>query len=91
MNTMNYDRNTALHIASYLGHLEVVRYLLSIGVRVNPENRWGSTPLTYGQKYPEIGKLLLQAGGYLGRELPVVQKLATTYKAISNLKADDYR
>jgi hypothetical protein len=85
MNSVNYDRNSALHIASYLGHLELVSYLLSIGVRVNPENRWGSTPLNYGQKYPEIGKILLQAGGYLARELPVVQKLANTYMAISNL------
>lgn len=41
MNTVNYDRNSALHIVSNLGYLEVVRYLLSIGVRVNPENRWG--------------------------------------------------
>jgi len=48
MNSVNYDRNSALHIASYLGHFEVVRYLLSIGVRVNQENRWGSTPLNYG-------------------------------------------
>ena len=68
MNTVNYDRNSALHIVSNLGYLEVVRYLLSIGVRVNPENRWGSTPLNYGQKHPEIGQLLRKAGGYLGRD-----------------------
>lgn len=85
MNTINYDRNTALHIASNLGHLEVVRYLLSIGVRVNLENRWGSTALNYGQRYPEIDKLLRQAGGYLGRDYPIIEKLAKTYRAMSNL------
>jgi hypothetical protein len=91
MNTVNYDRNSALHIVSNLGYLEVVRYLLSIGVRVNQENRWGSTPLNYGRKYPEIDKLLRQAGGYLGRDYPIVEKLEKTYLAISNLNENDYR
>jgi ankyrin repeat protein len=58
MNAINYDRNTALHLAANFGHLEVVRYLLSIGVRINPENRWGSTPLNLGQKHPAIDFLL---------------------------------
>ena len=88
---MNYDRNTALHIASYLGQTEIVRYLISIGVKINLENRWGSTALTYGKNHPVIGPLLRQAGGIVGRELPYNQKLADTYRSISNLKEDEYR
>lgn len=92
INSGNYDRNTVLHIASNLGQVEIVRYLLTIpGINVNAENRWGSTPLNYGKDHPVIGPLLRSAGCVMGRELPVNKMLAATYRQISNLKLDEYR
>ncbi len=58
MNSINYDRNTALHLAATYGQIEAVRYLISIGVKINPENRWSSTPLNQAKNYPEIASLL---------------------------------
>lgn len=41
----NYDGRTGLHIAASAGQIEAIRYLLKIGVPVNPEDRWGNRPL----------------------------------------------
>lgn len=41
----DYDNRTPLHLASSGGHLECIKFLLSIGVDVNPKDRWGATPL----------------------------------------------
>eukprot|EP00854_Cymbomonas_tetramitiformis_P023779 gene23779-28828_t len=41
----DYDKRTALHLASAEGHDKVVEYLLSKGANVNIEDRWGGTPL----------------------------------------------
>jgi glutaminase len=41
----DYDRRTALHIAASEGKLNALRYLLALGVNINPIDRWGKTPL----------------------------------------------
>eukprot|EP00756_Hemistasia_phaeocysticola_P008006 Hpha_TRINITY_DN14464_c0_g1::TRINITY_DN14464_c0_g1_i1::g.157384::m.157384/K01425/glsA, GLS; glutaminase len=41
----DYDRRTALHLASEEGHLECVQLLVEHGADVNCCDRWGTTPL----------------------------------------------
>ncbi len=36
---------TALHNAAHLGNLDMLRFLLEKGARIDPKNRWGATPL----------------------------------------------
>eukprot|EP01080_Neovahlkampfia_damariscottae_P004838 gene4838-8423_t len=45
LNEGDYDKRTALHLASEEGHIEIVEYLLSKNADVNVTDRWGVTPL----------------------------------------------
>ena len=45
MNQGDYDARTPLHLASANGHFHIVKFLVEIGVNVNPVDRWGATPL----------------------------------------------
>ena len=45
MDEGDYDQRTPLHLASAFGHLDIVKYLISTGVKVSPVDRWGATPL----------------------------------------------
>lgn len=41
----DYDRRTALHLASGEGRIEIVQILCEEGANVNVEDRWGNRPL----------------------------------------------
>ena len=60
----DYDRRTPLHLAASEGHVECVTFLLSIGMPVNPVDRWGGTPLrdAIRQKRKKCIMLLREAG-----------------------------
>jgi Protein kinase domain/Ankyrin repeats (3 copies) len=45
MNFRDYDRRTALHVAASEGHVEVCKYLVQGGAKVNRSDRWGGSPL----------------------------------------------
>lgn len=45
INFRDIDERTALHIASCQGQTDVVQFLLGRGAEVDPQDRWGSTPL----------------------------------------------
>lgn len=45
LNTADYDGRCGIHLAAAEGKPEVVKYLLSLGVNVNVQDRWGGTPL----------------------------------------------
>lgn len=45
VNFRDYDRRTALHVASAEGHLDVAQYLVERGAKVNRSDRWGGSPL----------------------------------------------
>lgn len=50
LNEGDYDMRTPLHVAVSSGHIDVIKYLLSIGVDINCKDRWGSTPLNDAKK-----------------------------------------
>lgn len=44
LNAADYDGRTALHLAASEGHTNVIEFLLSRDVVVDPKDRWGGTP-----------------------------------------------
>jgi glutaminase len=61
----DYDRRTPLHIAASEGRMNALQYLLSVGVHVNPLDRWGKTPLDDAelQGHQQAASLLSERGG----------------------------
>lgn len=61
----DYDRRTALHIAASEGKLKALRYLLALGVNINPVDRWGKTPLDDAETQAHQGavSMLSEHGG----------------------------
>ena len=74
VNISDYDKRTALHLASSQGHLQVVEYLLERQADVNSTDRLGFSPLVDALRHDrsEVQKLLRSKGGQLlGMEVPV--------------------
>ena len=68
INGCDYDRRSALHLASGEGRLAVVVYLLAAGADPNAEDRWGGRPLddALRNSHAEVEKALRSAGGEEG-------------------------
>ncbi|KAJ4825025.1 hypothetical protein Tsubulata_023208 [Turnera subulata] len=64
-NLADYDKRTALHLASCEGCTEVVVLLLQKGADVNSVDRWGRTPLSDARHFghQDICKILEDQGG----------------------------
>lgn len=64
LNSADYDGRTCLHVASGMGHIDIVRYLLNNGANVNVYDRFGGSPrddaIRYGRD--DITELLIEAG-----------------------------
>jgi ankyrin repeat protein len=74
VNIADYDKRTALHLASSQGHLQVVEYLLERQADVNCTDRLGFSPLVDALRHDrsEVQKLLRSKGGQLlGMEVSV--------------------
>jgi len=56
VNFRDYDRRTAVHVASSEGHLNLVRYLVDqCGAKVNRSDRWGGSPLDDARRHHHTG------------------------------------
>ncbi|KAA8520626.1 hypothetical protein F0562_014882 [Nyssa sinensis] len=64
-NLADYDKRTALHLASCEGCKEIIVLLLEKGADVNSTDRWGRTPLSDARSagHEEICKILEAHGG----------------------------
>ncbi|XP_052211057.1 integrin-linked protein kinase 1-like isoform X2 [Diospyros lotus] len=65
LNLADYDKRTALHLASCEGRTKVISLLLKKGADVNSTDRWGRTPLSDARSlgHEEICKILEAHGG----------------------------
>jgi len=73
VNIVNNNNQTALHLAAYQGHSDVMKELLGCKADVNVRDKNGKTPLRIAAKY-----------GYLN-----AVKTCSTYGAYVNLKDFD--
>ncbi|EKX43131.1 hypothetical protein GUITHDRAFT_73307 [Guillardia theta CCMP2712] len=64
VDTCDYDKRYAMHLAAAEGHVEVVRYLISQKGNVNVKDRWGGYPLKDAAVggHTAVRDLLLQHG-----------------------------
>mmetsp|Transcript_62463 Transcript_62463/g.147282 ORF Transcript_62463/g.147282 Transcript_62463/m.147282 type:complete len:757 (+) Transcript_62463:310-2580(+) len=64
VNAADYDRRSALHLASAEGHHEVVEFLVQCGADVHCKDRWGGTPLKDAIRggHTEVSQVLMDAG-----------------------------
>eukprot|EP00899_Mesostigma_viride_P007210 jgi/Mesvir1/16490/Mv10045-RA.1 len=57
-NSADYDMRTPLHIAASEGQMAALHFLLSLdGIQVNPEDRWGGTPLADALRHDQKAAL----------------------------------
>jgi len=68
----DYDGRTALHLAASEDQLEALRYLLQLGVEVNPLDRWDNTPLDDAVRanHSSVVSILKEYGAKSQSELP---------------------
>lgn len=69
VNFRDYDRRTALHVASAEGHLSVVKYLVeNQNVMINRSDRWGGSALddAFRHRYVDVAKYLRSKGARTG-------------------------
>ena len=74
VNTADYDKRTALHLASSEGHVDVVECLLALNANVNATDRMGFSPLVDACRHGhlQVQTLLRNAGGeMLGTEVSI--------------------
>ena len=62
VDSTDYDRRTALHVAASEGHVVVVRLLVHSGADPNARDRWGNGPLEGAEPGSKCERALLRAG-----------------------------
>ena len=69
VNVADYDKRTALHVASSDGSTEAVQLLMSEGAEINAKDRFGHTALDEAVGYGHLGiaQLLRDSGGQFGQ------------------------
>ena len=70
VNAKSGDGRTPLHYAAWRGHKEIIKLLITNGADVNVmSTKYGSTPLDFAKRKPEIADFLRKHGGKTGEEL----------------------
>jgi len=69
LNVGDYDKRCPLHLAAAEGQTLIVKFLITKGVNVNCEDRFGNTPLREALRgnHGEIAKMLREAGAKMGQ------------------------
>ena len=64
----DYDRRTSLHIAASEGQLDICRFLVAKGARINRVDRWGGSPLddAHRHRHADVVKFLREQGAKFG-------------------------
>lgn len=71
---LNY-RRTALHIAAAEGHLDICRFLVVRGARINRVDRWGGSPMddAHRQGHNTVLQFLGKQGGKFGSAAKAIE------------------
>ena len=85
----NKDGNSALHMAAFLAHPEIVRFLLANGASVDAKNRKGETPIgNLSEPWSdELAGLYRFVGNLIGEELDLDRIRKTRPEVLKLLKA----
>lgn len=69
LNVGDYDKRCPIHLAAAEGQTLIVKFLITKGVNVNCEDRFGNTPLREALRgnHTEIAKMLRDAGAKMGQ------------------------
>jgi len=64
----DYDRRTAMHVAASEGHIEVCKFLVERGARINRSDRWGGSALDDASRHrqKEVIQYLRSLGATTG-------------------------
>jgi len=85
VNSGDYDKRTAIHLAAAEGLLEVLKCLVAeLGANPNAVDRWGGTPLNdaIGAGHDEVIEYLMSTGGVPGKTSLVTEDHALLFKAV---------
>jgi hypothetical protein len=76
INKGDYDKRTALHLASGEGHVEIVRLLCEAGADVNVEDRWSRRPMddAISGSHKECIQILERYGAARGSTRPAPEE-----------------
>lgn len=68
VNFRDYDRRSPLHIAASEGHVDICRFLVQKGARINRSDRWGGSPLddAHRHRHGKVIAFLRQHGATFG-------------------------
>lgn len=93
VNKGDYDKRTALHLASGEGHADIVKILCDAGADVNVEDRWGRRPLddAISSENEECIKILREFGAASGprKSLSNSNGLSASNRlAVDNMKVE---
>lgn len=89
-NFRDYDRRTALHIAASEGLVDICKYLVGKGARVNRSDRWGGFPLddAHRHKHSQVVNLLREYGAKFGSTSQMVNLITAASEGnIEEVKA----
>ena len=67
-NFRDYDKRTALHLAASEGHLDMCRFLVGRGAKINRVDRWGGSPLddAHRHRHADVARYLREQGAKFG-------------------------
>lgn len=84
VNFRDYDFRTPLHLAASEGHVDICRFLVSRGARVNRSDRWGGSPLddAHRQRHPQVIAYLREHGATFGNKTQVRQSFPRIFVVI---------
>jgi serine/threonine protein kinase len=70
VNFRDYDYRTGLHLASSEGHVDICRFLVEKGAKLDRVDRWGGTPLddAHRHRHAQVIKYLREQGSSFGKQ-----------------------
>jgi ankyrin repeat protein len=90
INSTDYDKRSALHLAASEGKLVCVKFLVERGADMNVKDRWSHAPLddAVRQHHSDVVKFLRDSGAKIGDDGEAAKQL---FNAVEKSKPDDLK